>query len=1034
MASKPETILIIDDSEAERYVMAHGLREAGFQVTEADTGEAGLLRAASVPDAIVLDVNLPDISGLEVCRKLKAAPQTAGIPVIQVSAAYTRPEDRVGGLDSGADAYLVQPCGAEELAATLRAMMRIRRLHREHLPELSFGQATTGHRWPAPIERFARGSPALFSYGLAVTSSLIALACTLALLKVEHTPIFIFFTVAVAFATWAGGRSAGLLAQALSTIASIYLLLPPAYTRGGFIRLATYLAIGAFIIWVVGRLRHSEARNLQLLRSERQARDKAEIERARTSSLLESVTDAFLAVDSEWRLTYINDVALRLVKRAGQNLIGRNLWEEFSVDSKFRPYFERVKQDRVPLHFEEFSNTTQSWVEVHAYPAAGGGMSVFFADITERKRAEQELAHTLERERKAKADLERSARALAESEARFRIMGEILPYGVWWCNAHGGAEYVSPSFCELLGMTLEEQKEFGWTRRLPPEEVEPMMKKWMHCVETGEDWDSEHHVLGPDGKYHTVLTRGKAVRDQSGVIVGWAGINLDIDERKKVEVRLRRFYESGMLGVIYWNMDGEITDANDKFLEMAGYTRDDLANGCLKWDQMTPPEYRHADQYAVDELKATGVATSYEKEYIRKDGTRVPVVVGAATIDEAHYEGVAFVLDVSERQRAEEALRRSQAALAHAGQMARLGAWHIEISNPDDLNSNPLYWSDEVYRIFGYQPGEVELSSQLFFERVHPDDRQLVADVMQKAIADRRVYELEHRIVRADGVERVVLEHADIIFSESGQPIRISGAVQDITERKRTEEALIRSEKLASVGRMAATIAHEINNPLAAITNLLYLVGSDRSLPEQARNNLRLAQGELNRAAHITKQTLGFYREYKETAQVSVPELVDEVLDLYSKRLQGKNLTVEKQCNAGDACIAAVAGEIRQVLSNLLSNGIDAVGEGGMVRVRVRSTKLRRAGEQREAVRITIADTGSGISPEHLVRIFDPFFTTKQTLGTGLGLWVTRQIVQRHGGVIHVRSRPGVGTAFSVVLPKEARSRPREAAASCGLN
>ena len=138
----------------------------------------------------------------------------------------------------------------------------------------------------------------------------------------------------------------------------------------------------------------------------------------------------------------------------------------------------------------------------------------------------------------------RAEEGLRQSREWFRVMGEALPYGVWRANAHGGAEYVSQSFLDLLEMTQEEQREFGWTHRLPPDEVAPMLERWMHCIETGEDWDDEHHVLGPDGAYHAVLTRGRPVRDQHGEIVAWVGINLDIDDRKRAEEALREYAEN----------------------------------------------------------------------------------------------------------------------------------------------------------------------------------------------------------------------------------------------------------------------------------------------------------------------------------------------------------------------------------------------------------------------------------------------------------------------------------------------------------
>jgi signal transduction histidine kinase len=235
--------------------------------------------------------------------------------------------------------------------------------------------------------------------------------------------------------------------------------------------------------------------------------------------------------------------------------------------------------------------------------------------------------------------------------------------------------------------------------------------------------------------------------------------------------------------------------------------------------------------------------------------------------------------------------------------------------------------------------------------------------------------------------------------------------LRDITERKRTEAALLQSEKLASIGRMAAAIAHEINNPLAAVMNLLFLANQTSGLPESARQLLETADAELRRIAHIARQSLGFYRESNAPAPTSVTEVLDSVFDLLKNRLKAKHASVEKQWK-GNMQITAVRGELRQVFSNLVSNSLDAIDERGMIKVRVASGRQR--------VRVTVTDNGKGIAPSTLPHIFEPFYTTKDTVGTGLGLWVSQQIIEKHGGKIRVRSRlDGLrrGTTFSVVLP-----------------
>ena len=240
---------------------------------------------------------------------------------------------------------------------------------------------------------------------------------------------------------------------------------------------------------------------------------------------------------------------------------------------------------------------------------------------------------------------------------------------------------------------------------------------------------------------------------------------------------------------------------------------------------------------------------------------------------------------------------------------------------------------------------------------------------------------------------------------------------RDISERKRTEEALLRSEKLASVGRMAATIAHEINNPLAAITNTLYLARMKADDPTSVRDFLDVAEDELKRITHITRQTLGFYRESSSPSAVSVTDVLESAVDLMKSKIGAKQAVIEKEWQ-GETTASAIAGELRQVFSNLLGNSLDAIDEGGTIRLRVSTGHDFKDG--RRTVRVSVADNGKGIATASRPHIFEPFFTTKGTVGTGLGLWVTRQIVDKHHGKMRVRSStegPHRGTVFMVILP-----------------
>jgi signal transduction histidine kinase len=234
---------------------------------------------------------------------------------------------------------------------------------------------------------------------------------------------------------------------------------------------------------------------------------------------------------------------------------------------------------------------------------------------------------------------------------------------------------------------------------------------------------------------------------------------------------------------------------------------------------------------------------------------------------------------------------------------------------------------------------------------------------------------------------------------------------------KRAEEALIGSEKLASAGRMAAVLAHEINNPLAAVMNLLFLAQTSADTPGPVRQYLEMADDELKRIAHITRQTLGFYRESTAPTRFRVVTLIDSVIDLLQAKIISTQVTVQKECD--DLLeITASFGELRQVISNLMLNSLDALGERGRVTLRASTSRDPLNGSTR--IRITLADSGRGIDVTVLPRIFEPFFTTKGSIGNGLGLWVCKQIIEKHSGTIKVRSRTkdGHGTTFSMVLPE----------------
>jgi PAS domain S-box-containing protein len=271
-----------------------------------------------------------------------------------------------------------------------------------------------------------------------------------------------------------------------------------------------------------------------------------------------------------------------------------------------------------------------------------------------------------------------------------------------------------------------------------------------------------------------------------------------------------------------------------------------------------------------------------------------------------------------------------------------------------------------------------------------------------------------------------VLQHPDgtrTPIEDSAAPIRdsrgkLTGVVmvfRDATHERKSQEVLRKTEKLAAAARLAATVAHEINNPLEAIGNLVYIARTTDGIPDTAVTHLALAEQELDRVSHITRQTLGFYRESKSPDEVDLPTLVESVLNIYSNKFRTKNIAIERDF---EDCppIHGLSGELKQAVANLISNAADAVPNHGAIRVKIACHE----DAEKKIVKVTIEDNGPGIAAEHRDHIFEPFFTTKKDVGTGLGLWVTKEIIERHSGTVEVTcitDAEPTGTTFTITLP-----------------
>lgn len=368
-----------------------------------------------------------------------------------------------------------------------------------------------------------------------------------------------------------------------------------------------------------------------------------------------------------------------------------------------------------------------------------------------------------------------------------------------------------------------------------------------------------------------------------------------------------------------------------------------------------------------------------------------------------------IVQDITARRASEQDAQRL-AAIVESSDDAIVGK---------DLKGIVTSWNAGAERMFGYTAAEMigQPITTIIPPELQSDETRILATIAR----GERIEHFETVRLKKSGEPLEISLTISPVRDKSGTIIGAAKIARDITQRKKVEQALRTTERLASVGRLAATVAHEINNPLEAVINLIYLARNAQER-DQSLNYLDMAEQELERISHLTKQTLGFYRETKGATGVRVGALVDSLLSIFVPRMRNRSVRLTTEI-VDDVEIRAIPGEIRQVVANLLSNSIDALDSGGEIRVRV-SAGMQWSDTPRRGVRLTVADNGGGIPADIRTQLFEPFFTTKKDVGTGLGLWICKSIVENHQGSIQVRSstKPGQsGTVFSVFLPEAAQ-------------
>lgn len=609
--------------------------------------------------------------------------------------------------------------------------------------------------------------------------------------------------------------------------------------------------------------------------------------------------------------------------------------------------------------------------------------------------------------------LEVLAEHLSVTEMRHRALFETLPQGVIHYHADGSILGANPAASQILGLPPESMTAWpadgDW--HVVHEDGTPFRDDQIPIVAAMRTGQVVADVVAGWRHARTGETRWLRVTavpyswDQQGRALQAYAIITDITDQRRAEIALRqsnrllgRLRDSNVLGVIVVTEDGTVHEANDAYLEIIGYSREDLEAGRISWRMLTPPEWASRDEDALEQLRLTGTCRPYDKEYVHKDGHRFPVVIGSAAISLHPLRTVTFVVDLTAHQRREQertallervrnARREAETAKERLAFLLQAGDLVGELRNRGELNQVSQLVDAATSGCHVRVPGGREASEAT---RAHEALMALNAEL------DERVRQRTSELIRAED------------------------------DRRQLEMDLRRSERMQTVGQLTSGIAHDFANLLAIIVGYAEMA---EDLSDQADPELHRVLGEIrgaaNRAVHLSNDLLRFSeRSRAKPEAINLNALIAGIIDLLNVSMRGRAEVVFDPSPALPAVVSE-PGRLEQVLVNLAVNAKDAMPDGGtftistnQVSFSAEEARARPRHRPGHYVELKVHDTGNGISAAVRERIFERFFTTKPAgQGTGLGLWTVYGIVKDAGGIIDVDSHEGQGTTFRIYLP-----------------
>lgn len=756
---------------------------------------------------------------------------------------------------------------------------------------------------------------------------------------------------------------------------------------------------------------HDESAGLPGTRTGAGARDSQSTSHAaKTALILESISDACVFLDREWRYVYVNERAARIFDRRPQDLVGKKIWEEFpeGVGQPFHLAYERAMASQMPEQIESYYPPYDRWFENRIYPSHEG-LAIFFQDVTERhksERARRQLARAVE----ATTDFV----AIADQDGSLRFL-------------NGAARAV-------LGLAPDAPVEsLVLTALVPSEAAEILMHSALPTAVRAGSWRGELTVRAHTGRTFPTLGVVTYAPGGPGEDPFFAIIARDITEQKFNEAQAHEEAEicaqaerMAHLGRWEWSVAENKVTWSDELFRIYGLAPSEFGASFEAYLARVHHEDRVRVRAIVEATVREGRRMTFDERIVRPNG-EVRYLHSWAS-PRSSEQGIILglvgaCLDTTELTHATSEMQRHRDWLRMALDASRIGLWEW------DRATGRVEWSEGVEDLFGVERGSFQGTYTAFLGLVHPDDREAVEAAIESSLATGADYQVLHRVVQRDGSLRWIEGRGRVMRNDAGEPIRMAGSVGDVTARRVLEDQLRQSQKMDAIGRLAAGVAHDFNNLLTVILAMADIAGSDDAIGETARGGLEEITAAAQRASTLTRQLLLVARKQAVSEEMlDVNAIVDSTASML-RRLLAETIVFETNLAPELPPVLADRGQLEQVVLNLALNARDAMPNGGRLTIATTAESVAATSQTRHPLRpgryvaISCRDTGTGMSRETRAHLFEPFFTTKAAgKGTGLGLSMVYSIVRDHGGMIEVDSEEGRGSCFTAYFPAQERT------------